>query len=328
MKKLRVGVAGLGDFGLLHLTVLSQLPYVEITRVCSRTPARAAEIAARFKVPAVSTDYEAFARADDVDAVSVVTLSQDHKAIVVPALQAGKHVMVEKPLAETIDDARAMADTSKRASGKFMVAHICRFMPQYYRAKELVAQGRLGRLSIIQTHRNNHYATLAPGRKKNPMRETAIHDIDLALWLTGSDVAEAHGFKRYNQSNQEADSCLAVVKLANGTLCSFASSWLGRDAMPAGLDAMMKIIGAKGELEIRMPPPNLVFIDDHEHSYFNPETTSSPALIRQTALGCEIEYFLACVLNNTVPDVITPDEAVKAVDAAIRIDACCEEVRL
>ena len=327
MKKLRVGIAGLGDFGLLHLTVLSQLPYVEITRVCSRAPARAAEIAARFKVPAVSTDYEAFARADDVDVVSVVTLGQDHRAIVVPALQAGKHVLVEKPLAETVEDARAMADAAKRASGKFMVAHICRFMSQYYRAKELVAQGRLGCLSIIQTHRNNHYATLAPGRKKNPMRETAIHDIDLALWLTGSDVAEAHGFKRYNQSDQEADSCLAVVKLANGTLCSFASSWLGRDAMPAGLDAKMKIIGTKGELEIRMPPPNLVFIDDREHSHFNPETTSSPAMIRQTALGCEIEYFLACVLNNTVPDVITPDEAVKAVDAAIRIDACCEEVR-
>ncbi|MCX6991730.1 MAG: Gfo/Idh/MocA family oxidoreductase [Kiritimatiellaeota bacterium] len=327
MKKLRVGVAGLGDFGLLHMKVFSQIPYVEITRVCSRTASRAREVADQFGVPAISTDYADFAQADDVDVISVVTLGKDHRAVVVPALQAGKHVLVEKPMADTVEDARAMATAAQRSSGKFMVAHICRFMPQYYRAKELVTQGRLGHLSMIQTFRNNHYTALSPDRKNNTMRETAIHDIDLALWITGSDVAEAHGFKRYNQSDKEADSCLAVVKLANGTLCSFAASWLRRDAMPADVDAMMKIMGTQGELEIRMPPQNMVFIDDHEHSHFNPEVASSPAMIRQTALGCEIEYFLTCVLNDKVPEMISADEAVKAVDAAIRIDACCQEVR-
>ena len=327
MNKLRIGVAGLGEFGELYCTILSQIPYVKIVRVCSKTESRAEEIARKYNVPSISTDYQEFARAEDMDIACVVTLGRDHKAVVIPALESGKHVLVEKPIADTPEDARAMADAAAGSFGKFMVAHICRFMPPYLHAKEQIDRGDIGRITSIQSHRNNHYSTLTPGRKKNPMRETAIHDIDLALWYTGSNVETAHGFKKFNQSQEEADNCIATVKLADGTICTFSSSWLMRDASPAGLDAKMKVTGTKGEIEIAMPPANYRFINDDRHACFNPETSLSPIILGQSALCAEIEYFLRCVLAGKQPDIITPAEAISALEAAILIDANCMEVR-
>ena len=327
MKKLRVGIAGLGEFGELHTLVFSQLPYVEVAMVCSKTESRAREIAGKYKVPSFCADYNELAASGNVDVVSVVNFGKEHKDVVIPALQAGKHVLVEKPIADSVEDAELMARAAGKSKGKFMVAHICRFMAQYHRAKELIESGKLGRISMIQTSRNNHYSTLAPGRKKNPMRETAIHDIDLALWFSGGTLESSHGFRKYNNSDREADSCVAVAKLNNGVMCTFSSSWLRRDAQPAGVDARMDVIGTKGELHIRMPPDNLVFIDDHEHSHFNPETALSPVTILQTALACEIEYFLKCVMLDKTPAVITPEEAVESLKTAIRLDESCVDIK-
>ncbi|MFA6714867.1 MAG: Gfo/Idh/MocA family oxidoreductase [Victivallaceae bacterium] len=327
MRKLRIGIAGLGEFGELHTLVFSQLPYVEVRRVCSRTASRAEEIAAKYKVASFCTDYNELATADDLDVISVANFGKDHIKAVIPALNTGKHVLVEKPLADSIEDAEAMVSTAKNARGKFMVAHICRFMPQYYRAKELASAGKLGKIRLIQTQRNNHYSTLSPGRKKNPLRETAIHDIDLALWIAGGRLESAYGYRQFNNSDREADCCLATAKLDNGVICSFTSSWLRRDAQPAGVDARLDIIGSQGELHIKMPPDNLVFINDHEHSHFNPETALSPATIRQTALAAEIEYFLKCVMLDAPPDVITPEEALETLRTTIKIDESCIEIK-
>ena len=326
MKKIKVGIAGLGEFGELHAMVFSQLPYVDLLMVCSRTESRAEEIACKYKVNSFCTDYKELASAD-LDLISVVNFGKDHKDAVIPALRAGKHVLVEKPIADSVEDAEIIIAEAKKAKGKFMVAHICRFMSQYQRAKELIDSGKLGNISMIQTRRNNHCSTLSPGRKKNPMRETAIHDIDLVLWLTGSRLESSSGFKKYNNSDKEADSCLAIAKLQNGTVCSFASSWLRRDAQPAGVDAQMDIIGTKGEIHITMPPDNMVFIDDNEHSFFNPETTLNPVTIRQTALACEIEYFLKCIMRDETPSVITPEDALESLKTTIRIDESCVVVK-
>ncbi|MDD5727583.1 MAG: Gfo/Idh/MocA family oxidoreductase [Victivallales bacterium] len=327
MRKLRVGIAGLGEFGELHTLVFSQLPYVEIGRVCSRTASRAEEVAAKYKVPSFCTDYDELAAVDDLDVISVVNFGKDHIKAVIPALNAGKHVLVEKPFADSVEDAEAMISAARNARGKFMVAHICRFMPQYYRAKELVMAGKLGKICLIQTQRNNHYSTLSPGRKKNPLRETAIHDIDLALWIAGGKLKSASGYKKFNNSDKEADCCLATAQFDNGVIGSFSSSWLRRDAQPAGVYAQMDIIGTQGELHVKMPPDNLVFINDHVYSYFNPETALDPAIIRQTALAGEIEYFLKCVMLNKTPEVITPEEALESLRTTIRLDESCVEIR-
>ncbi len=324
--EVRVGIAGLGEFGELHLRVFSQIPSVKVTRICSRSETRARELAARYGVPGISTDYAEFAAAEDVDVVSVTTLGKDHRQVVVPALERGKHVLVEKPIADTTEDAEAMAEAAAGAKGILAVGHICRFMPEYFQAWRAIASGRLGDIAMIQAWRNNHHSTLAPGRKLNPMRETAIHDIDLALWFTGSPVVSAHGYKRRAQQLAEADSCLAVARLACGTICSFASSWLGRDAAPAGLDARMKIIGTRGEIEIALPSRSYTAIDDSTHRFTELAGAADPLLLIQSPLRAEIECFLQRVMGNSEAPIVTAQEALAALRTAILLDESCEAV--
>jgi UDP-N-acetylglucosamine 3-dehydrogenase len=330
MEKLRVGIAGLGYFGELHTIAFTSLPYVQVTRVCSKTELRAKEIASRFNIPSISTDYESFAKSDDVDIISVVTSGTDHHKVAIPALIHGKHVFLEKPIADTLEHAEAIVEASKRTSSKFMVGHICRFQPQYIHAKEIIDKSEIGQICTIQAYRNNHYTTFKPERKSNPLLGTSIHDIDLALWMTGSKVESSHGYKICSRSDNvnEYDSFTAIVRLENKTICTFSSSWLGRDSMPAGVDAMMKIIGTKAEINIYQPGHNYNLINDNSNSYFNIESSHNPIILKQSALMSEIEYFLNCVIENKDPKVVSPEDALNVMKAVEKIGKSCEVIRI
>src|SRR2546428_11204747 len=127
MEKVRVGVVGLGWFGEKHVQVLSQLPNVEVVAVCSRTRARAEEVARRYGVKKSYTDWEKLAKDPLVDAVTVTTHIPDHHRPVMAAAEGGKDVYVEKPIASTLKEADEMISATKRAKVLFMVGHILRF---------------------------------------------------------------------------------------------------------------------------------------------------------------------------------------------------------
>src|SRR5262245_21841273 len=102
MNRVRYGVIGLGWFGEKHCEALAGLPNVELAAVCTRRPERLQEVAGRFGVARAFTDYRELLADPDVDAVSVVTMWDQHAAPTLAALQAGKHVFLEKPMASTL----------------------------------------------------------------------------------------------------------------------------------------------------------------------------------------------------------------------------------
>jgi UDP-N-acetylglucosamine 3-dehydrogenase len=145
MNKVRYAVIGLGWFGEKHCEALASIPNVELLALCTRRPQRLREVAQRFDVQHTYTDYDALLANPNVDAVSVVTMWDQHAAPTLAALRAGKHVFVEKPLASTRVDCDAIVEAAHAASGCFMVGHICRFNPRYAAAKAAVAEGASAR---------------------------------------------------------------------------------------------------------------------------------------------------------------------------------------
>ena len=327
MNEVRVGIAGLGSFGELHAAALSSLPYVTLAKVCSRTAARAKEIFERYGAETFCTDYEELACSHDVDAVIVANRGGDHLKVVLPALEAGKHVLVEKPMADTLEDAQAMVSAAESASGAFMVGHICRFQACYLEAKRQVDAGAIGRVVSISARRNVLAAILSPGNLGNPVMEAAIHDIDLAMWIAGADVVESQGYCQHNLSDEVADSYFAQARLANGVICVFESVWLGREGQPADLDAQMKIIGTGGEIEIHQPPRNFILRDGRKSRFLNPEISHDPMLLGQTGLMAEIVYFLKCVMTGTAPKHVTAQDGLRALRAALKISSACRAVK-
>src|SRR4051794_39617519 len=144
--KVRYGVIGLGWFGEKHCEALAGLPNVELTALCTRTEARLKEVAQRFGVRHTYTNYLDLLANVEVDAVSVVTMWDQHAAPTLAALAAGKHVFLEKPMASTLEDCDAIVAAARDARGSFMVGHICRFNPRYAAAKAAIAEGRVGKI--------------------------------------------------------------------------------------------------------------------------------------------------------------------------------------
>ena len=136
MKKVKHGVLGLGWFGEKHCEALAAIPNVELYAVCTRNSGRLAEVAKKFGAKKTFTDYHAMLADPELESVSITTMWDQHAAPAVAALQAGKHVFLEKPMASTIADCDAIVDAANSAKSFFMVGHICRFNPRYAAAKQ------------------------------------------------------------------------------------------------------------------------------------------------------------------------------------------------
>jgi UDP-N-acetylglucosamine 3-dehydrogenase len=188
-KPIRWGVIGLGWFGEVHADNLAEMPDIELTALCTRRPERLAEIADRLGVEKRYTDYHQLLADPDVDSVSVTTHFYDHRQITIDALRAGKHVLLEKPMAPTVADCDQILKAAEEARGLFMVGHICRFDPRVALAKEAIEQGRIGK--IISMHARRNLSKAIGGLVLDDISALmgdGIHDADLMLWFSQANV--------------------------------------------------------------------------------------------------------------------------------------------
>src|SRR5262249_24872819 len=138
MRAIGYGVIGLGFFGEKHAEVVASLPQAELRAVCTRRQERLQEIQRRLNVPRAYRDYHELLADPGVGAASVATHSDDHAARAVAALRAGKHVLLEKPMARTAAECDRILRAGKKAGTILMVGHICRFNPRYAIARERI----------------------------------------------------------------------------------------------------------------------------------------------------------------------------------------------
>ena len=189
MARIRHGVIGLGFFGEYHTQMASSMAEVELAAVCTRRQQRLDEVASKYEASKRFADYRELLADPEIDSVSIVTHVYDHRDIAVAALKAGKHVLLEKPMAATVEDCDAIIRASQSAKGILMVGHICRFDPRAALAKEAVEQGRIGKIVYMYARRN---LSARIGKevldKISPLFGDGIHDTDIMLWLSGAKV--------------------------------------------------------------------------------------------------------------------------------------------
>ena len=184
---LRVGVVGVGMMGQHHARVYSELAKegkVELVGVADANFERAKEIARKFgTIP--YADYHELVK-EDLDAVSIVVPTSLHKDVALEFIGAGTSVLVEKPIADTIENAREIITAAEEAGVTLMVGHIERFNPAVLRLKELISQGELGKLVTISAKRVGPMA--ARIRDVGIIVDLGVHDIDVISYLFGEKV--------------------------------------------------------------------------------------------------------------------------------------------
>lgn len=318
MQKLKHAVLGLGWFGEKHCEALSAVPNVEIAAVCTRNTERLAEVAGTFGVAKTYTDYHAMLADPEIESVSITTMWDQHADPAVAALEAGKHVFLEKPMASTVEDCDRIVAAAKAASGFFMTGHICRFNPRYAAAKEAIDEGRIGKIVSMYARRNlPSWVGATVLDKIGPIIGDGVHDTDLMFWFSGSRAVSAYAQTVQHRSHAHPDLGQVMYRLESGASCILEAVWCLPDTTPFQIDERLEIVGTEGSISIHDTHPNLMVVD--KGGARCPDTTYWPTLHGKLrgALRDELAYFAQCVLDGERPTVITPEESREAVRACL-----------
>lgn len=228
---IRVAIYGLGNIGRVHFSNLLSIRGCGVRGVFDADPKRACAVAASSGVK-VYRSAEELLEDNGVDAVVIATPANSHRELGIQALEAGKHIFVEKPLAGTLADAIALTDAA-RASRFVAQAGFCeRFNPHYIEAKRAASNRRLGRIRSIQTSRVAPYAFSNPQWELGAL-DTAVHNLDLILWLVGGKPQSvlARGVQVYPDS-PIFHSITTMLMFADGALAVDHIAWIKDAAHP------------------------------------------------------------------------------------------------
>lgn len=318
MDKLRIGVIGLGWFGEIHCETIVGIPNLELAAVCTRRPERLAEQAKKFSVKKTFTDYRAMLADKNIDAVSIVTMWDQHTGPAVDALAAGKHVFLEKPMASTVADCNKIMAAAGKSKGILQIGHICRFNPRYRMAKQAIDEGRIGKIVALQSRRNIPAAwTPTILEKIGPIVGDAIHDTDLMLWFTSDRVASAYAQTVSVRGLKYPDIGQTMYRFKGGASATLETVWCMPEKTPFDIDERMSIIGTEGIIHVQDTFPNLGIVD--KSRLHSPDTTYWPMFngVRGGALRAEFEYFADCALKGKTPEIGRPEDAAAALEATI-----------
>lgn len=220
---LSVAVIGCGHWGPNHIRVFSELPRSRVLACADLSQVRLDRVKQRFPQVRTTKNYRDLLLDQAIDAVVIATPTRTHFAIAQEALEAGKHVLVEKPLSTTVREARELTMCADAVGRVLMVGHVFIFNNGIIKLREVIEEGGLGHIHYLDATRTN----LGPVRGDvNALFDLGTHDISIFNYLLGATpvAVAAHG----SCISQEAieDVCFATLKYPDGTLGHIHVSWL------------------------------------------------------------------------------------------------------
>ncbi len=254
---LRFGLVGCGRIAKRHADLLGRgiISGARLSAVCDVRPERAEAFGRTFDVPFFS-DPQVMMQAADLDAVSVLTPSGTHAALVVALAPYGRHIVVEKPMALTLDDANAMIDACQRHRVLMFVVKQNRFNVPVMKMREALVQGRFGRLFLgtvrVRWCRTQEYYDQDAWRGTwaqdgGVLANQASHHIDLLEWMMG-DIESVYAKAMKAAARIEAeDTAIAVLKFKSGAVGMVEATTATR---PRDLEGSISLLGGRGTVEI------------------------------------------------------------------------------
>ncbi len=252
VKKLKVGIIGCGGIANgKHMPALSKLDTVEMVAFCDIVRERAEEAAKKYGTEdaKVYSDYKELLSDKSIDVVHVCTPNKSHADISVDAMEAGKHVMCEKPMAKTSEGARRMVEAAKRTGKKLTIGYQNRFRPDSLYLKKACEAGDLGEIYFAKAHAIRRRAVPTWGVFLNeeeqgggPLIDIGTHALDLTLWMMnnykvkyvvgnayyklGKKESPANAWGAWDTENYTVeDSAFGFVTMEDGSTVVLESSW-------------------------------------------------------------------------------------------------------
>jgi len=332
MRRLKVAVVGVGRMGQLYARIAAELPQTELVAVCGQREARVHALARVHQVPgyAGGAYRQMLAEHPDVEAVVVATSEWLHVDPALAAIAAGKHLLLEKPMATSVSDAQRILSAAEAAGITFMVCHQLRFDPRYAAAKEAVDRGEIGALLHAYARRNSTPQAAARVHGRIPLTcWISPHEIDLLLWITGSRVTHVAAHTR-GEAREPVDYFLATLRFASGVTAVFEQSW---GAPPLGgrpRQAQLDLRGTRGVIEVAPGEQGLGIYT--QGSAVHPSLIESP-IVQGRVFGifpALVAHFADCVATGRPPLVGGREglAAVAVAEASARSIEAGQEINL
>ncbi|HKU55866.1 MAG TPA: Gfo/Idh/MocA family oxidoreductase [Gaiellaceae bacterium] len=217
----RIGQAGLGYWGRNLARNFDEL--ADLRRLCDASEERRAEFADRYPGATVTGDFDDLLAADDVDAVVIATPVPTHYPLAKAALEAGKHVFVEKPPAMRAAEMEELVGLAEARGLVLMPGHLLLYHPGVQKLKEIVDSGELGDVLVVYGNRQN----LGKIRKdENALWSLGVHDLSVIQYLIQDEIVEAaaHGHAFLNRGVEDVVFC--YLRFASGKIAHMHLSWL------------------------------------------------------------------------------------------------------
>jgi UDP-N-acetylglucosamine 3-dehydrogenase len=298
---MRVGLVGAGFMGGVHLNAYADIPEVEVVGVADAR-VEAAVAGAKMVGARPYASYDELVVAEDVEVVDVCLPTAFHRDLAVRAAGEGKHVILEKPIARTMEDAQEILETFSGVGPRLFVGHVVRFFPEYVGIKQKIDAGELGTVGVVRTSRrspfllgwNDWYADwrLSGG----VLLDLVIHDFDFLRWALG-EVERVYARGMLGREYNRLDYVLATLRFESGAIAHVEGHW----GYPGPFNYSIEVGGSDALLTVdSTEPASLQLISGAPGEA--PDLASG-----KTPYAKELEHFIHCIATGEEPIVQSRD---------------------
>jgi len=314
MKKLGTAVVGTGFWGKNHARVYKDLQETDLLAVCDIDAARAKAVADQFGAKPY-TSVRRMLQNKEIKAVSVCTWSTSLARVAIEAVKAGKHVLVEKPMAASVKQAERLVDEAKKKRVHLTVGFLMRFIPGLQQMKKAVEEKTIGELVSATAKRVSQW----PERigDVGVVKDTAIHDIDVMLYLFNEDPVAVYAKTGSMRHKKFEDYAQIMLTFEKGKTAFIESNWLTpyktRILIATGSEAIMSLDYITQELRIE-----------------DAKETVQPRYPTTEPLKLELRHFANCVLGKEKPLITGLDglKALRIAEAALKSSSSGRIIKL
>ncbi len=301
---LDVAVIGVGNMGRAHARIYYQLNNVNLVAISDLNETIGREVADKFSTKFYK-DYREMLSKEKIDAISIVVPTKYHKQVSLFCIKEGKHILVEKPIAENIEDAQEIINTAEKKEIKLAVGHIERFNPAVIELKKQIDKGVFGDIISLVTRRVGGFPPQI--KDSNVVIDLAVHDIDVYNYLLGTLPTKVAANTRRALISQREDSAELFLTYSN-TTGYIQVNWI----TPVKI-RNLSITGTKGYAELDYISQDLtlfksnfvaktVDFEEFVEAFGSPEKNLIH-IKKEEPLKKELENFIGCILTDKYPEV-------------------------
>ena len=312
MEKTKVAVIGLGGIAqLVHLPILSKLTNVQISAVADVRKSQLNSVGDKFKIEKRYTDHKEMLEKEEVEAVIIATPTNAHLEIALDCLKANKHILIEKPIARSVAEAKQINAASKKYKKQVMVGMNLRYRPDAMLMKSLVNSGELGDIFYIrcgwlrkQSSEQKWFINKSQSGG-GVIIDLGILILDLALWILNDKKMKSVSVQKFNHNTKDVeDSAIGLVRFDDDRIISFEVSW----GLHSEWDKFhLAAFGTEGTAHLN--PLRAYKRMESSHIDYTLANQANQTNLFKKSYENELKHFIGVVRENT-PVISTGDDAV------------------